>query len=632
MLLLELLFVYLLPLQFKVIMIKFFLTSFLTIGISLSSFAQWQQHIDYQMDIQMDVKTFQYKGRQVALYENHSPDTLRTVFYHLYLNAFQPGSQMDKNMQQVSDMPARFMHNAGTEAEPKYISKLSMLKDSEQGFIRLQSLTQNGKTASYKVIGTILQVTLPEPILPHGKATLSMDYTAQIPNIGVRMGRNSSDGVALSLSQWYPRICVYDAQGWHPYQYIFGEFYGDWANFDVKITLDKNYVVAGTGTLQNPEQIGFGYNNLKEVKTREKTRTWHFKAEKVIDFSWAADPAYQHDIVKTKRGVELHFFYKNFPENWKKLQQIMPEVLDFYEAKVGKYPWSHYSFIQAGQGAMEYAMCTFIEGGKDPEALIKTACHELAHTWFQHIFAIDEQQYPWFDEGFTCFLQLWADAEVVKKEPVANFSEFRHKAFLKYVSENQEEDPSIRADFFERSRSYFSTAYAKGTMFASHLDYIIGRKAMERTFKRFYKEYAFTHPTPENFVRCAEKESGMQLFWFLKEFMHTTHHIGYCIEKVEAKGEKTLVTLTKKGRIPMPLDLIVIPNGQKPFSLYIPTDLTFGEKPNPFINMERIVLPIWNWAENTYQFELNLPFTQVRNISIDPQEFMADPNPECHSY
>ena len=310
----------------------------------------------------------------------------------------------------------------------------------------------------------------------------------------------------------------------------------------------------------------------------------------------------------------------------------MPEVLDFYEAKVGKYPWSHYSFIQAGQGAMEYAMCTFIEGGKDPEALIRTACHELAHTWFQHIFAIDEQQYPWFDEGFTCFLQLWADAEVVKKEPVANFSEFRHKAFLKYVSENQEEDPSIRADFFERSRSYFSTAYAKGTMFASHLDYIIGRKAMERTFKRFYKEYAFTHPTPENFVRCAEKESGMQLFWFLKEFMHTTHHIGYCIEKVEAKGEKTLVTLTKKGRIPMPLDLIVIPNGQKPFSLYIPTDLTFGEKPNPFINMERIVLPIWNWAEKTYQFELNLPFTQVRNISIDPQEFMADPNPECHSY
>ena len=613
-------------------MIRSFFLSLAAIGCCVKASAQWQQHIDYQMDIQMDVKTFQYQGKQVAIYENHSPDTLHTVFYHLYLNAFQPGSQMDKNMQQVPDMPARFMHNAGTEAEPKYISKLSQLKENEQGFIRLRSLMQNGKAASYKVVGTILQVTLPEPILPKGKATLTMDYTAQIPTMGLRMGRNSSDGVALSLSQWYPRICAYDSQGWHPYQYIFGEFYGDWANFDVKITLDKNYMVAGTGTLQNPEQIGFGYNNIKEVKTRQKTRTWHFKAERVIDFSWAADPAYQHDIVKTKRGIELHFFYKNFPESWKQLQQIMPEVLDFYEAKVGKYPWDHYSFIQAGQGAMEYAMCTFIEGGKDPKTLIRTACHELAHTWFQHIFAIDEQQYPWFDEGFTCFLQLWADAEVVQKDPVANFSDFRRKAFLDYIHDNQEEDPSIRADFFERTRSYFGTAYAKGTMFASHLDYIIGRRAMERTFKRFYKEYAFTHPTPENFVRCAEKESGMQLFWFLQEFMHTTHHIGYCIEKVEAKGDKTLVTLSKKGRIPMPLDLIVIPNGQKPFSLYIPTDLTFGEKPNPFINMERIVLPVWNWAERTYQFELDLPFTKVRNISIDPQEFMADPNTECHNY
>ena len=279
-------------------MVKSLFLALTAIGFSINTAAQWQQHIDYQMDIQMDVKTFQYKGKQVAIYENHSPDTLRTVFYHLYLNAFQPNSQMDKNMQQVPDMPARFMHNVGTEAQPKYESKIAHLKENEQGFIRLQSLTQNGKEASYKVIGTILQVSLPEPILPHGKATFVMDYTAQIPTMGLRMGRNNSDGVALSLSQWYPRICVYDNQGWHPYQYIFGEFYGDWANFDVKITLDKNYLVAGTGTLQNPEQIGFGYQNIKEVKTRQKTRTWHFKAERVIDFSWAADPAYQHDIVK----------------------------------------------------------------------------------------------------------------------------------------------------------------------------------------------------------------------------------------------------------------------------------------------------------------------------------------------
>jgi len=199
-------------------MIKFVLSSLLTLIGSLYSFAQWQQHIDYQMDVQMDVKSFQYKGKQVAIYENHSPDTLRTVFYHLYLNAFQPKSQMDMNMRQVPDMPARFMQNVGSEESPKYESKLAHLKENEQGFIHIRTLTQNGKVAPYQVVGTILQVTLPEPILPHGKATLAMDYTAQIPTFAMRMGRNNSDGVALSLSQWYPRICAYDSQGWLPYR------------------------------------------------------------------------------------------------------------------------------------------------------------------------------------------------------------------------------------------------------------------------------------------------------------------------------------------------------------------------------------------------------------------------------
>ncbi len=607
----------------------FCLLTFLT---CTKGFSQWKQHIDYQMDVQMDVKSFQYKGEQLAEYYNNSPDTLRTLFYHLYLNAFQPNSQMDVHMRNTSDMPVRFYKNIGTEAEPKLVTKISTLKDNEQGFIRIQSLEQNGSPVTYKEVGTILQVILKEPILPNSKATFKMKYTAQIPESVCRMGRNNSDGVALSLSQWYPRICAYDSKGWHPYQYIFAEFYGDWANFDVKITLDKNYIVAGTGDLQNPEQIGFGYGGIKEVKTKQKTRTWHFKATNVIDFSWAADPNFQHDIVKSKRGTEIHFFYKTFQENWKKIQAPMAEVMDFYEQKVGRYPWSHYSFIQAGQGAMEYAMCTFIEGGKELDALIKTASHELAHTWFQHIFASNEQLYPWMDEGFTCFLQLWAYADVIEKKPMANFSDFRRKAFLKYISEAKEEDPSIRGDFFETSRAYFSTAYAKGTMFASHLDYIIGRKAMERTLKRFYKEFAFKHPTPEDFIRCAEKESGMQLHWFLNEFMQTTHHIGYCIEKVEAKGNRTLVTLSKKGRVPMPLDILIIPQGQKPFSVYVPIDLTFGEKPNPFTNMERIVLPVWNWAENSYQFELPIPLIDVKNIEIDPQEFLADPNAECHSY
>ena len=146
------------------------------------------------MDIQMDVKTFQYKGEQLAEYYNNSPDTLRTLFYHLYLNAFQPNSQMDVHMRNTSDMPVRFYKNIGTEAEPKLVTKISTLKDNEQGFIRIQSLEQNGSPVTYKEVGIILQVILKEPILPNSKATFKMKYTAQIPESVYRMGRNNSDG------------------------------------------------------------------------------------------------------------------------------------------------------------------------------------------------------------------------------------------------------------------------------------------------------------------------------------------------------------------------------------------------------------------------------------------------------
>ena len=158
-----------------------------------------------------------------------------------------------------------------------------------------------------------------------------------------RLGTNSPDGVALSMSQWYPKIAQYDTKGWHPSQYLIREFYGVWANFDVKITIDKNYIIAGTGILQNPQEIGFDYSGIKEVKTKAKNRTWHFKAENVIDFTWAADPDYKHDIVTAKDGKLLHFFYKKYDESWKKIQPEMVKVFNFYNEKIGKYPWDSYS-------------------------------------------------------------------------------------------------------------------------------------------------------------------------------------------------------------------------------------------------------------------------------------------------
>ena len=269
--------------------------------------SDWQQHVDYTMDVQMDVKTYQYTGTQKLIYTNNSPDELSRVFYHLYYNAFQPGSEMDIRLQNIKDPDKRMMVDGK--------SRIASLSESEMGYLHTESLTQDGQPVSFTEEGTILVVDLAKPIPSGGKTTLEMSFKGQVPLQIRRSGRNSSEGVALSMSQWYPKLSEYDFEGWHPNPYIAREFHGVWGDFDVKITLDKDYTVGGSGYLQNPQEIGHGYETPgTKVKTKGKTLTWHFKAPKVHDFMWAADPEYIHDIYEMEDGPTLHFFYKDNPE------------------------------------------------------------------------------------------------------------------------------------------------------------------------------------------------------------------------------------------------------------------------------------------------------------------------------
>ncbi len=255
-------------------------------AFTLNAIAQdnpWQQQADYQMNVTMDVKNFQYKGTQKLTYTNNSPDTLRVVFYHLYFNAFQPNSEMDSKLQSISDPDRRMVNNLGTDKNPIYESRIAKLSPSEIGLLRITAMSQDGQKATFSHESTILKVTLPTPILPHSKTVLDMTFEGQVPVMIRRAGRNSPDGVALSMAQWYPKMVAYDHQGWHTTEYLGREFYGVWGNFDVKITLDKTYVVAGSGVLQNPNEMGCGYEDrgIKIPQTKAKTKTWHFIAERV---------------------------------------------------------------------------------------------------------------------------------------------------------------------------------------------------------------------------------------------------------------------------------------------------------------------------------------------------------------
>lgn len=607
------------------------------LALALSAQAQdnhWQQQADYQMNVTMNVKNFQYKGVQKVTYINNSPDTLTTVFFHLYFNAFQPNSEMDANLQTLPDPDGRMATNIGTPQRPIYESRIAKLTPDEIGYLRVKKLTQDGVPATISHESTILKVTLPTPILPHSRTVLGLDFEGQVPVMIRRAGRNSPDGVALSMAQWYPKMVAYDHKGWHTTEYLGREFYGVWGNFDVKITLDKTYLVGASGVLQNPNEIGFGYEDkgVKVPTSKSATKTWHFIAERVHDFTWAADPQYVHDKHQLADGKTIHFIYKKYKDTWKQIQEPMLKVFDYYNQLIGKYPWPQYSFIQGGDGGMEYAMCTLMVGNEKYERLVGTAAHELAHAWFQHLLATDEAAYPWMDEGFTSYIEYLAEHQILKTKKTANPFDSAYKGYFGLVKSGFQEPTITHSDRFATNYAYSVTAYYKGLLFLTQLDYLMGNEALQKTLKRYYNEYAFKNPTPNDFIRIAEKVSGMQLQWFLNEFMETDHTADYAISKVEGKGNKTEVTLKRVGRLPLSIDLWVTDKAGNIRYVYVPLRMTYAEKPNTYPAYPRTVLPAWGWGNPTYTFTLDMPLEDIKSITLDPENKSVDTDKENNSF
>ncbi len=598
-----------------------------TLFLSAQNSGSWQQHVDYTMDVQMDVKTYQYTGTQKLVYTNNSPDDLSRVFYHLYYNAFQPGSEMDIRLQNIKDPDKRMMEDGK--------SRIASLSESEMGYLHAKSLTQDGQPVSFTEEGTILVVDLAKPIPAGEKTTLEMSFEGLVPLQIRRSGRNSKEGVALSMSQWYPKLSEYDFEGWHPNPYIAREFHGVWGDFDVKITLDKDYTVGGTGYLQNPQEIGHGYETPgTKVKTKGKTLTWHFKAPKVHDFMWAADPEYIHDVYKMEDGPTLHFLYKDNPEfneNWEKLQPKTAEAMTFFSKNIGKYPYEQYSVVQGGDGGMEYAMSTLITGEREFGSLVGVMVHEMAHSWFQHVLATNESKHEWMDEGFTSFISSLCMNQIMEQNKQNPF-EGSYRGYYALVNSGLEMPQSTHADRYPTNFAYGVSAYSKGSIFLSQLGYIIGQDKLMETIQKYFEDFKFKHPVPNDIKRTAEKVSGMELNWYLTDWTQTTNTIDYGIKSVEADGDKTKVTMERIGEMPMPLDILVVGADGTQETYYVPLRMMYGEKDNPYPNLNRTVLEDWPWAYPTYEFTLDMPLDNVQAIMIDPSQLMADVDGENNVY
>jgi hypothetical protein len=586
-------------------------TIFILLAFQLS-FSQnyWQQHVEYEMDIVVDVSDFTYDGDQSIIYTNNSNDTIKKVYYHLFFNAFKPNSQMDIRSRTIRDPDRRVG------------SRIVALEEKDYGDISVSALKQDGKDVYFEVNETVLLARLNKPLLPGKKTKLNMVFTAQVPLQIRRSGKLNKEGVDMTMTQWFPKLAEYDSEGWHPNPYIGREFHGVWGNYSVNITIDKGYVVGGTGYLQNANEIGHGYSEKAPKENDSKTNTWKFYAPNVHDFAWAADPDYIHDIKKSESGVDLHFFYKPTVniEDWKKLQDDSVLLMKYFEEAIGPYPWKQYSIIQGGDGGMEYAMCTMITGERSYPSLLGVTAHEMAHAWFQHLLATNEAKHAWMDEGFTEYITSLSENYVNNESP-----EFPHKSsydrYYLLAKSGFEQAQTIHSDRYDYNFAYGASAYSKGSVFLSQLGYIIGKENLNKTIRRYYEEFKFKHPTPNDFKRIAEKVSDLELEWYLNEWTRTPHKIDYGID-ISSLEDERVITLKRKARIPMPIEVVVSFEDGSSDMYYIPNDLLHGYK--TFENEVYLMEP-WNWASKEYEFEVQ-GNKKVSKVEIDPSKRIADVN------
>ena len=572
--------------------------------ISLNSFSYWQQRVDYNIKIDFNHKNHQFEGQQNLIYFNNSPDTISKVFFHLYFNAFQPGSMMDVRSRSLPDPDSRVM------------DRISKLKKNEIGFHEIKMIQQSGIKLEYHIQGTVLEVKLEKPIMPNESTDFYLEYISQVPVQIRRSGRNNKEGIDYSMAQWFPKIAEYDKDGWHANPYIAREFYAPWGDFDVSISIHEDYVVAATGILQS--QIN---HNQKKI--------WRFKAEDVHDFVWAADPDYVHDILKVdSENLELHFYYQKSSDemvkNWKKLQDDTAEAFKFINKTFGKYPYSKYSIIQGGDGGMEYPMATLITGERTYSSLLSVTIHEVLHSWYQMLLGTNESYLAWMDEGFTSFAQnitFLNKFNNIYNLDLINPLKKSYNRYYNFVKTGLEEPLSTHSDHFSTNEAYGVGSYTKGAIFLMQLSYIIGEDNLYKGLRRYYNQWKFKHPNEYDFIRIMEKVSGIELDWYLDYWIKTIHQIDYSVEVRDNDNKYLGVIISRIGKMPMPIEIEIQYDDFSTTNYYIPLSIMRGEK-NLGDNV--VLLKDWEWVNEHYELDIDQSEKKITKIEINPSGKMAD--------
>lgn len=529
--------------------------------------AYWQQKVIYDIDVTLVDSTHQLIGHESLTYINNSPDKLDFIWMHLWPNAYK--------------------NNRSALAKQKFgqrSTKMHFLPDSSFGWIEISQVSAAGEDLKWEYRSEdtldVAKFHLSETLLPGDTVCIDLDFTVQIPNVLSRMGHI---GQHFELTQWYPKPAVYDMFGWHPISYLdLGEFYSEWGDYQVSITIPENYRVAATGVLQDSTEIAWrdslasvgnayldsfrmdpkseipGLKKLIKDKptSAKKLKTITFIQANIHDFAWFADKRFMvtGDTIQLESGNTVQSWTFMSPENLNNYQyanDYMRDAVTMFSNWFMEYPYEHVTVVDgnfSAGGGMEYPMITLINDIDFLPVMEMAIVHEVGHNWFYGLSGNNERDFPWLDEGLNSYAEnrYWQlkypdNSMLAHDGPTTGFDRMLDLIF-KDVSKDAVEEFTYYMCAFQKldqpanleseafsEINYGTMAYKKAALSTETLHAYLGEALIDSIWQEYFRQWAFKHPHPADLRAIFEDISGEDLSWYFDDMIGSTNRIDYSL-------------------------------------------------------------------------------------------------------
>jgi hypothetical protein len=560
----------------------------------------WQNSADYDIRARISPRDSLLDASERIVYHNHSPDTLSVVVFHLYQNLMSPWAQRESPASPDATTHGMVIERLVAQGEPVAVPDGMTGRPARGGGPRRHGAV---------IQSTIMYVPLPQPLTPGDSAVFQVAWHFTIPGENApRMGMQ--DPTTAQIAQWYPQIAVYDdVHGWDMQQYSgTGEFYLDYGHFRYSVTMPAGFIVGGTGTLENPEDVltarerqaleraaksdavvhvltaaEFGAGTAT-LGAPGEALTWRFDADSVRDVAFSFGDHYQWDATRALvdpahgRYSAVNVFYRQGAPLFDQVAAMARSALETHSRLMVPYPYPQLTETEGGSGGMEYPMTVFVEAYRGLYREDEVSAHEIGHEWFPMLVGSNETRYGWQDEGLNTFDTFFAtDAFLPDSMKGEGLRESQH-GYIEHAT-HSDEDLSMMSPanaFGVIDSGYGVEAYDKPSATLWALRSILGDQTFRKAYRAYIRRWSYRHPTPYDFFGTFDDVTGRDLGWFWGPWFFGRGRLDQAVSGVEQAGGRVKVTVEDRGQLYAPVDVTATLSDGKQVRWREPASVWFG--------------------------------------------------------